>query len=618
VPQAQGARGRDLRPRESDRQSAEDAYRMIITYWKGVFVADVLDEPGALKAAGFRKHDPSACRLDPTIRCRGCRAEIGSRWWTDQVECATRVLRWCNEKARRVMREHLERLRKSRAVDADIDIPLSEKARARGWAYAGYQRAGVAYALQRKDTLFGDDMGLGKTVEAICVANILVPRKMIVVCPATLVFNWADELATWIAHDREVMTLDSKAASAPPDEEGRKIAVVTNYEKLVGDSPLSRSLSGAWDLAIYDECQMIKNPESARARAILDPGALFDRTKRNLFLSGSPIENYPKEIWPIAAKCCPAKFGDRIAFMNAYCARHQEDRGDGRKVWVDTGASRLGELQQRLRATFMVRRLKRDVMPDLPPKRRQVIMLRDDRKDWSKDPQFMRWREAYDARLEAVMQRIEASRTEGEYREAVGALDRFTGVAFEEMSEVRHATALAKLPMCISLVKDMLSSGLKNLAIFAHHEDVISSLEKEFEDSCVVVAGKTPLKGPRSREAAVKAFQSGEKKIFIGQNRTAGQGLTLTATDTILCIEYDWSRGVMAQIEDRIYRIGQTRMCHIIVPILEGTLDVNIAKKLIEKADVIDRALDMLPEIRLRKRRGGAAEDRQLALETTA
>jgi SWI/SNF-related matrix-associated actin-dependent regulator of chromatin subfamily A-like protein 1 len=578
---------------------------MIVTFWKGIFVADSIDEKGALKRAGFELHEPSTCHLrDEGGTCKACRAKIGRRWWSNRVEAATRLKQFCNERALRVMKTHLEMLKKSRATDSLISIPAPP-----GLNYLPYQRGGVAYCVQRKDTLVADDMGLGKSIEALGFINYLKPKRTLIVCPATLIFNWRNEAEKWITgFDFETCIVESKN-DVVPDKEG--IVVIVNYEKLGGDSKLHKSImTKEWDVGIFDEAQYIKNPESARSKAIIGPEGVATRSKRSLFLTGTPIENYPKEIWPIAAFLCPAKFGNWWDFAKRYCSAHQQDRkyvdpktGNEywKKVWVTEGASNLGELQQRLRATFMVRRLKKDVLPELPPKRRQLIILQDPKKDWSKDPRFRRWKEVYEKQYEDVSAKLEAAKTDEEYRAAAKELDEVTGIPFTEFSEVRHEVALAKLPLCIKYIDEILAAGTQNLVVFAHHRDVLEALAEKYAADCVVVHGGTPSKGPKSREEAVKAFQEGRKKIFIGQTRAAGVGITLTAADTVVFVEVDWVPGVVTQCEDRLCRIGQKKMVHVIHTVLGGTMEVNMIQKLIKKQDVIDKALDKMPEIKLKQ-----------------
>lgn len=591
---------------------------MVITFWKGVFVADVVDEKGALGKAGFQMHEPTVCNLAGQ-KCKACRAEIGRRYWTDKIESATRLRQFCNERALGVMREHLDRLERSRALDAKIAIPCPE-----GQAYLPYQRAGVAYALQRKDTLFGDDMGLGKSVEALGFINYTKPKNILVVCPKSIIFNWRNKAMDWLVDDYEVWPVTDKKTVVPAKD---GLFVITNYEKITGKSPLAKSLARVWDVAIWDECHKLKNPDTQINQAVLGRDGLFYRTHRNLFLTGTPIENYPKEIWPIAAACCPVKFGDWWTFATRYCGLHQEereylhrvkdkktgqpvldDKGEQviekivKTIWVTEGASNLPELQQRLRASFMVRRLKKDVLPELPPKRRELVILEDSKVDWSKHPQFVRWKQVYERKFELTLAMLESAQTDEEYREAALAMEKFTGIAFEEMSEFRKQTAMAKLPLCLAYVDELFASGLENVVIYGHHvNEVLKPTKEYFGDRAVLIHGGT---SDKAREAAMMAFQQRKKQIFIGQMRAAGSGFDLTATDTVVFFEIDWNPGVLSQCEDRLCRIGQKKMVHVLHPILGNTLDVNMVQKIVAKQAVIDRALDTMPELKLKKRTG--------------
>jgi SNF2 family DNA or RNA helicase len=568
---------------------------MKITFWKGVFVADSGSAPEhriALERAGFTKHEPTLC--EDTARCKACRAKIGRRYWSNRVEDATRLRRFCNERALSVMKKHLELLERSRAVDSDIMIPCPA-----GLEYLPYQKAGIAYALQRKDTLIADEPGLGKTVESLGFINRIKPKSVLVIAPATLTFNWKIEAEKWLIEPYQIFIPKTGAEKIP---EAERIMVITNYEKLTNrkrkdedtehKSAFAESLERVWDVLIVDEAQAIKNPQSKRSQAVLGEFGLMRRSHRALFLTGTPIENYPKEIWPIAASLCPAKFGEWWSFAKRYCGLHQEDY-NGRKVWVSTGSSHLSELQQRLRASFMVRRLKHDVLKELPPKRRQLIVLGDEEIDWSTHPQFRRWKEIYEHDYEAALARVEAAKTQIEYKKAVKDLEAFVGVAFTEMSEFRHKTALAKLPMCLRYIDDLLESGLDGLVIFAHHKDVLEQIADHYGDDAFLLYGETPMD---RRDDIWRAFQRGERKIFIGGLKAAGSGITLTRASTVVFIEIDWVPAALSQAEDRLCRIGQKKMVHVIHLVLNNTLDVNMGQRVIAKQNVIDKALDHLPE----------------------
>jgi SWI/SNF-related matrix-associated actin-dependent regulator 1 of chromatin subfamily A len=318
----------------------------------------------------------------------------------------------------------------------------------------------------------------------------------------------------------------------------------------------------------------------------------MDYAKRTEFLSGTPFENYPKEIWTIAAACCPAKFGDWWDFAKRHCALHTEVGKGGRKRLVDTGASNLGELQQRLRASFMIRRLKSDVLKELPPKRRQLIAVGTEDAECSNNLVFARWKELYAAEYDAKMAAIESAKTEEEYRQAVRALEDLK-IPFEEISKFRHETAVAKLPACIKYIDELLAAGLDKLVIFAHHQDILDTLIAHYGPQAVSVHGRTPI--PK-RGLYVKEFQERNARIFIGGLKAAGPGINLFAASTVVFVEGDWNPSVMKQAEDRLCRIGQKKMVHVIVPVLDGSIDANMMKRIVKKLDVIDMGLNLPPD----------------------
>lgn len=588
---------------------------MIITFWKGVFVADHL--PGdekLLKKAGFILHEPTLCE---PAKCRGCRAHIGRRFYTSKIEQATRLRKYCNQRALGVMKDHLEKLAKSRAIDANIKIPAPS-----GLVYKPYQRAGVAYMIQRKDTLVGDDMGLGKTIEALGFVNYIRAKKILIVAPSTLALNWKFEIEKWLVEPHRIFIPKNGDDAVPEIGPDDRIAVITNYEKTTGitrgenhrETPLSQSLRRPWDVGIFDEAHALKNPDTQRSQVVLGEGGLYENCRRALFLTGTPMENRPIEIWPIAATLAPARFGDWWDFARRYCGLHEEMRGkktqrivmpDGsfkfeerqRKVWVADGSANHSELQQRLRTSFMIRRLKVDVLKELPPKRRQMIILSDDDIDWGQYPELLAWKAAYQSEFDDAMARLEAATTMAAYRAAVKTLTAIT-VPFTETSDVRHKSALLKLPSCLKLADELLASGLKALVTFGHHRDVLDKIHEHYGERSCVIYGDTPK---ADRIPIVNQFQEGKTDVFIGGLKAAGTGITLTRADTLLFFESDWNPATMVQAEDRLCRIGQKKMVQIIHPVLNGSLDANMVRMTVAKQNVIDKMLDEVPEeIRLK------------------
>jgi SWI/SNF-related matrix-associated actin-dependent regulator 1 of chromatin subfamily A len=237
------------------------------------------------------------------------------------------------------------------------------------------------------------------------------------------------------------------------------------------------------------------------------------------------------------------------------------DAYPGQWGWDYSGASNLDELNERLRSTVMIRRLKADVMKELPPKRRQIIELSG-----------------------------ALPKPEVDYLAAVKALKNPGQIAFEEIARVRHEDALAKLPQVIEFIKDALEESEK-IVVFAWHRDVIEGLTQALIDfSPVIVTGDTSLK---NRQWAIENFQNEpHTRIFIGNIQAAGVGITLTAASHVIFAELDWTPGVVSQAEDRCHRIGQKDFVLVQHLVLSGSIDAKMAKILVAKQEVLDKALD--------------------------
>jgi SWI/SNF-related matrix-associated actin-dependent regulator 1 of chromatin subfamily A len=462
----------------------------------------------------------------------------------------------------------------SRAIDADVNIPVPE-----GLSYLPFQRAGIAFASTRQNVLIGDEMGLGKTIQAIgCINADDSVKKVLVVCPASLKLNWKREMETWLV--RKFLIGISKSDYFPSSD-----IVIINYDILKKHA--ANIAQHDWDLIIADECHYAKNAKAQRSQALYAIPA-----RRKVFLTGTPITNRPVELQPIAAALDTETFGNFFKFAKRYCNAHQKSAGK-RMVWDFTGSSHLDELQDKLRRTIMVRRLKSEVLTELPPKRRQVVELEVPKSlehlIQSERELFDSWEEEK-ARLKAE---VELAKTESRsaYENAVERLTEAQKIAFTELSKVRHELAVAKVPQVLEHVNEVLADneGYK-VVLFAHHKDVVSALMAEFGERAVAVVGDTAME---ARQAAVDSFQNDPKiQVFVGSIRAAGVGLTLTSSSHVIFAELDWTPANMSQAEDRCHRIGQVNSVLVQHLVFDGSLDVKFAKTLVRKQSVIDKALD--------------------------
>lgn len=427
-----------------------------------------------------------------------------------------------------------------------IPCPINE-------TYLPYQVEGIEFGRKRNSVLFGDEMGLGKTVEAIgwlnCHPEI---ETLLVVCPATLKVNWARELNKWLISPCVEIT-------------------IINYDMLH-----TLDTDKVYDVAILDEAHYIKNPKALRSRY-----SRAIQAKNKLCLTGTPLLSRPIELWHLLHFLAPELWpmNSYMNFARRYCGAYQKrvpTKGGWRWVWDVNGATHLDELHTHL-SYIMIRRLKSEVMEELPPKRRQIIEI---------PPTGLNatLREELKAAAKYVAEIIQ------DYSADVESLDAALTVAWNQMAELRHRAGLAKLPMAIELIHDAVEASGK-VVIFAHHRDVIEGLRDALVDyHPSVIHGGTPQ---AARQAEVDRFQNDKSvKVFIGQIQAAGVGITLTAASHVIFVELDWVPGTVSQAEDRCHRIGQKNSVLVQHLVLENSLDAVMAKTLIRKQSIVEKTLN--------------------------
>jgi SWI/SNF-related matrix-associated actin-dependent regulator 1 of chromatin subfamily A len=509
-------------------------------------------------------------------------------WWTDKPEVAEKLAMGDADLVARINAERAAAHAKaeasiaaSRAATADIVVPAPQ-----GLTYLGYQLAGVAYAQARTDTLIADEMGLGKTIQALGLINAdRTIGNVLVICPASLKINWRREATKWLTRPLKV----SNGAFAPGG------LVIINYEQVKKYRAQIDAVQ--WDLLVVDEAHYLKNDKADRTAAVLgrwdkDPKKVIRpiQAKRKVFLTGTPILNRPNELWTLLQAIDRRGLGANWkAFHTRYCAAYQ-----GRHGWVKDGASHLDELQAKLRAGVMIRRMKEDVLRELPAKRRSVIAFTPE----SVEAKAVIKREAElvgatEEKLATLRERVEETRTWNDpaaYKKAVQELTQANLAAFTETSAIRHEVALAKVPQVVEHIRDCLENEDK-IVVMAHHHDVIDWIRDQLtEFGSVQFDGRMSLK---DRDAVVTRFQTDKTcRVFVGGIQAAGVGITLTAASHVVFAELDWVPGNLAQAEDRCHRIGQVDSVLVQHLVLDGSLDARMAEIIVEKMDVIAAAVD--------------------------
>jgi len=525
-------------------------------------------------------------------------------WWTDSDERAAKLIEFADPATAARLRPnataHADALTASRASSADVTISAPD-----GYTYRDFQLAGITFALNRDATLIADEMGLGKTIQAIGLINAdPTITRCLIICPASLRLNWERELQRWLTRKLSIGIATTKDW---PDTD----IVIVNYDIAWRAGVAGPINAETWDLVCLDESHYVKNPDAKRTRAIVGQprskrgGAAHPgiRARRKLALTGTPITNRPKELFSTLHWLAPTAWPNFFGFAKRYCNAHKISIGRGRTAWDVGGASHLDELQDRLRSTIMVRRLKADVLTELPAKVRQVIevpangassVVKAERDAWAVQERTL-------GPLRAQVERAKGG-TEAEYRDAVQRLTAAENIAFSEMSAARHDTAVAKIPAVLAHIVDALeASDDAKVVVMAHHHDVVDALldgltgqlTTEGPYHPVSLTGRTPL---ADRQAAVDRFQDDpECRVFVGSITAAGVGITLTASSHVVFAELDWVPGNVSQAEDRCHRIGQQDSVLVQHLVIDGTLDARMAHTIVKKQKVIDAALDTKP-----------------------
>ena len=413
-----------------------------------------------------------------------------------------------------------------------------------------FQRAAVEFLTARSHACLADDQGLGKTISVAVAAKQLGVKSIAVVAPSVALWNWQRELKTWAGRSSGV--IDSTRAAVT---NGLDVNAAITSHGLVLSDPVRQAIAGT-ELLVVDESHFFMRKsavdESQRAKRLYR--GLVPRAQRVWYLTGTPAPNgHACELWSMLHASMPDVFSESYsAFRERYCRLRSTIYGDGVKPFAN---QRMGELKRRMDG-FMLRRLKKDVLPDLPLRRIETVSVRPKKMPPEFDELERRLRRRVSwKRGEEKAAAIEAH---GEVASASSPEEAFRAMAsHEDLSRFRRLSGVAKVEPALELVNAEFDAGLDCIVMFAQHTEVIEALRRGLDKhQPVVVDGSVTA---RERTAAVDAFQSGRANVFIGQIKAAGTAITLTRACEALFVELSFTPGDNMQCSDRIYRIGQTR-----------------------------------------------------------
>ena len=451
----------------------------------------------------------------------------------------------------------------------DFTVPASLKATLRGYQVDGYQWLGSLEHLGLGGIL-ADDMGLGKTLQMI--AHILArveagdAKPTLVVCPASLVYNWTAEL------ERFAPSIDVCAIVGAKAQRRVQIAgvaehnvVVTSYDLMRRD--IDEYVEQDFARVVLDEAQYIKNPLTQVARAAKRlPAAV------RFALTGTPIENRLSELWSIFDFLMPGLLGTRESFAKRFESPVEHAEGDS--------AARL----QALVSPFVLRRVKEDVVADLPEKIEDTVMAQLTGEQ----------RKLYLANQDRIAQQVQ-HREAGEFKKdklkVLAELTKLRQICCDpHLHYADYKAGSAKLDTCMELVHGALDGGHRIL-LFSQFTGMLDIIGKRLAKEDIAFLKLTGASSKESRAKMVAQFQAGEVPVFLISLKAGGVGLNLTAADVVIHYDPWWNVAAQDQATDRAHRIGQQHTVTVYKLIAKDTIEERIMQMQESKRDLVNSVL---------------------------
>lgn len=446
-----------------------------------------------------------------------------------------------------------------------------------------FQRAGVEYAMRRNNTLIADQPGLGKTPTAICIANEMKAKRILVIGPANIRLQWARRIREWstMKWPFTVYPILTAGRGVHPTAEW----TIVSYD-LARTEAIWRALArSTYDLLIVDEAHYLKSPDSKRTRCVfgapqleLPVPALQSRCGMTIALTGTPTPNRPREAYTLARALCwdaidwmaEESFGRRF---NPVHVHEYTDQRTGRTVMrTEERAGRAGELQSRLRSNFMVRRLKRDVMTQLKLPRYDVVLVED---------------------TAAIRAAVRAESLLGIDPDNPDAFANRDAKIIGDMSVVRHQMGVAIAPQAAEYAALLLDGGLDKICLMGWHHDALDIVQRELQKYGVIrVDGRV---SQAQKQARVDEFiKDPKKRVFLGNVQAAGTGTDglQAVCQRMVLFEPSWVDGENQQVIDRLDRGGQEGQVQADFLVAVGSVGERILSRALTKGQEVHKALD--------------------------
>jgi superfamily II DNA or RNA helicase len=450
-----------------------------------------------------------------------------------------------------------------------------------------YQLLGTRWLLSLaragRGGVLGDDMGLGKTVQSIAALCALRAEAgsqapALIICPKSLTGNWLAEIQRFAPHLKAAISQGANR-SALLENLAAYDVIITTYQLCVRDEAALKAQP--WSLLLLDEASYIRNPDTDAAKAVRSL-----RAQSRLALTGTPVENSVRDLWSIYHFVMPGYLGTREQFKERFEQPIQTS------LQTPAGLAASERLKKLLRPYFL-RRMKQEVLKDLPEKIEQIL--------WCEPSPAQA--EVYRRLLEEGREEIKAARKRSgqggakmtmftvllRLRQACCDL-RLTGLSSSALKGLEADDLSGKWPMLQERLDEITTASGKVL-IFSQFVQYLSLVRQRLDEQAVNYAY---LDGSsQDREAQVAAFQKDpQKRVFLISLKAGGYGLNLTAADHVILLDPWWNPAVEAQAIDRAHRFGQQKVVNAYRLALRGTVEERILALQAQKRGLIEATLD--------------------------
>ena len=402
--------------------------------------------------------------------------------------------------------------------------------------------------------ILGDEMGLGKTIEALTAIRLMYIHKVLVICPSIVKYKWQKEIDQWTMQSSFVVD-----SSKQHIDDGWNFHIMS-YQMMI--NRIDELLANKYQMVIFDECHYLKSRGAKRTKSA---NKLIALTEHYLFLSGTPFINRPMELYNMLNWLNPVEWSSQSRFGERYCGGLKNDY---------KGSTNRDELNQRLRQ-YMVRRLKVDVLEDLPLLTRTKVPIDLPRMGDYKEIE----RNIYKAIKEMN------PKSKGYF---INAMDK--------LAVLRRAIGVQKAEASIPWIKNFLDTTDRKIVLYCHHHQVIDYLKEELREyQPTTLSGRVPAK---KRQDRIEQFQTSPDIRVCIINSAGGEGIDLFGRDgndssTILFIERQWTPAAEEQAEARLHRIGQNNPVSAYYLVARGTVDLLFDKLIDKKRQILTDIVGM-------------------------